>query len=153
MRTITALSIFGIMLAALAAAAPGPDVCVDMEGVTLNGYDAVAYFTEGRAVKGRADYSAEYRGAEYLFSSDQHRDMFKADPQKYAPQFGGWCAYGLALGKKFAVDGQAFEIVDGKLYLNLDKKIQQKWAEDRDNFIVDANANWPKIKHTPADQL
>ncbi len=153
MHTLATLSILGLALAPIAMADHSPQVGVDENGIILNGYDAVAYFTMNKPVKGSKEFMAVHDGAIYLFSSAKNRDAFNENPGDFAPQYGGWCAYGAALGKKFHVDGQAYEIVHGKLYVNLDKGIQKKWAGERDAFIRDADAKWPSIKKTPADEL
>ncbi|MEM1114251.1 MAG: YHS domain-containing (seleno)protein [Pseudomonadota bacterium] len=139
------------LIAGLATA--GPDTETDRDGVILSGYDAVAYFTEGKPVKGSDEYTATYNEAIYRFSSAQNRDAFKADPSRYAPQYGGFCAYGLTFGKKFPVDGKAFEIVDGKLYVNKNRRVYKTWAKDVPGHIAEANVFWPQIENIPADRL
>jgi len=153
MRTLFALTLFGLAFAPLALAGPDHSIGVDENGVILSGYDTVAYFTQNKAVKGSAEITASYKGAIYRFASSQNRDLFVKDPAKYAPQYGGWCAYGVALGKKFNVDGKAFAVLDGKLYMNLDRSIQKKWDKDRAKFIVDANSTWPGIADKSAKEL
>jgi YHS domain-containing protein len=91
-----------------------------------NGYDPVAYHTEGKPVKGNGWNVAEYEGVTYLFANKKNRKMFEADPEKYLPAYGGYCAYGVAIGKKFAIDPEVWKIENGKLYLNLDTGIQKK---------------------------
>jgi YHS domain-containing protein len=119
---------------------------VDQKGVILKGYDAVAYFTKGAPVLGSQEFSASYEGSTYLFASAANRDAFQADPARYAPQFGGFCAMGAALGKKLDVDPSQFKVVDGKLYLNVNADVFKKWATDIPGNIAQANANWPGIK-------
>ena len=153
MRTLFALALVGLAFAPLALAGLNHSIGVDENGVILSGYDAVAYFTQDKAVKGSPDITASYKGAIYRFSTKGNRDMFVKDPAKYAPQFGGWCAYGVALGKKFNVDGKAFAVLDGKLFMNLDKSIQKKWDKDRAKFIKDANETWPGIVDKSAAEL
>ncbi len=131
----------------------GHNVEVDKHGVILAGHDAVAYFTEGKPVLGSPDFTATHNGATYRFSSAENRDVFAADPERYAPQYGGFCAYGLTFGKKFEVDGKAFEIVDGKLYVNKNRKVYKKWAKDISGNISTADEKWPVIEHTPAKDL
>jgi hypothetical protein len=82
----------------------------------------------------------------YLFANKKNRKMFEADPEKYLPAYGGYCAYGVAIGKKFAIDPEVWKIENGKLYLNLDTGIQKKWAKDIPGYIKKADANWPEIK-------
>jgi YHS domain-containing protein len=119
------------------------------DGYMAHGYDVVAYFTDGNAVVGNDQYTAEYDGAKYRFASADNRDKFQANPDKYAPQLGGYCAFGTAMGRKFDGDPTAWKIVDGKLYLNLNKDIQKKWLENPAGFIRGANHNWPVIASVP----
>ena len=124
----------------------------DATGVVIHGYDPVAYFTEGRPVPGRPDLSVEHAGGKYLFASTANRDAFKAHPEKYAPQYGGFCAYGVAVGKKFDVDPSSWRVVDGKLYLNLNPEILEKWSADTNGNIRKAEENWPGIRaKAPSD--
>ncbi len=129
------------------------DMSVDDNDLAIKGYDPVAYFTDAGAVQGNPQFSATYKNAIYHFASSENRDQFKADPQAFAPQYGGYCAFGVAMGKKFETDPQAWKIEDGKLYLNLDKTVQQRWLEDTQGFIQDANTNWTSIKTVAADKL
>ncbi|MDA0128043.1 hypothetical protein OH458_08120 [Vibrio sp. MarTm2] len=129
------------------------DMSVDANDLAIKGYDPVAYFTEEGAVQGKPQFTATYKNAIYHFASSENRDQFKADPQAYAPQYGGYCAFGVAMGKKFETDPQAWKVEDGKLYLNLDKSVQKRWLEDTQGFIQDADNNWPTIKTVSADKL
>jgi YHS domain-containing protein len=129
------------------------DMSVDDNDLAIKGYDPVAYFTDAGAVQGDPQFSATYKNAIYHFASSKNRDQFKANPQTFAPQYGGYCAFGVAMGKKFETDPQAWKIEDGKLYLNLDKTVQQRWLEDTQGFIQDANTNWTSIKTVAADKL
>ena len=117
-----------------------------VEGYAVHGYDVVAYFTKGKPVAGDDRYTAEYEGATYRFSSAEHRDTFTSDPATYAPQYGGYCAFGTAMGRKFDGDPNAWAIVDNKLYLNLNKNIQARWKENVPGFIKGAENNWPLIR-------
>ena len=118
----------------------------------VHGYDVVAYFTEGEPVEGNSSYTAEHEGATYQFSSAENREKFEADPVAYAPQYGGYCAFGTAMGRKFDGDPTAWRIVDDKLYLNLNKDIQTRWLTDVPGFIRGAENNWPIIESvTDAD--
>jgi len=119
----------------------------------LAGHDAVAYFTEGKPTLGSADFTAQYESATYLFASAQNRDLFKANPDKYAPAYGGFCAYGATFGKKIDVDGKAFEIVDGQLYVNKNRRVYNTWKKDIPGNIAKADRQWKTIKDIPADQL
>ena len=115
--------------------------------------DAVAYFTENAPVEGYAGISAVYNGAIYHFSSNENRDAFNANPAKYAPQYGGFYAYGAALGKKFEIDGKAFEVLDGKLYVNKNADVYEVWSEDKADSVTTANKKWTKIEKVAAYKL
>lgn len=111
----------------------------------IKGYDPVSYFTEGKPVKGSKAFTHEYKGATWRFSSAEHRDLFAATPAKYEPQYGGWCAYAMADGKKVKIDPKAWQIYDGKLYLNYNIKIQNIWLSERAERIAAADAKWEKL--------
>jgi YHS domain-containing protein len=143
-----ALLLFGLAIgiAWLAAATALAAPYYLRDGVAADGYDTVAYFTEGKAVKGDAKFQHAWDGAKWHFSSAANRDRFAADPVKYAPQYGGFCAYGVASGYKVKVIGEAWHVRDGKLYLNYDKSVQKRWLADIPGHIAKAEDNWPKIK-------
>lgn len=130
---------------ALGAWAAGP-LNLDSRGVAIHGHDPVAYFVDGKPTKGRADMSASANGATYWFASETNRQAFKADPAKYEPQYGGYCAYGVAQGFKPDIDPNAFKVVDGKLFLNLSPAVQSRWLADVPGYIVRANENWIQLK-------
>lgn len=119
---------------------------VDAKGVAVSGYDVVAYQTVGAPTQGNASFTAKHEGATYLFSSAAHRDLFTANPAKYVPAFGGFCAMGVALEKKLDGDPTAWRVVEGKLYLNVNKDVQKKWLEDVPGHIKTAQMTWPAIK-------
>jgi YHS domain-containing protein len=145
---------FGILLLGLSAVAhAGHDTETDKNGVILAGHDAVAYFTQNKAVEGSAKFTAVYNDAIYRFSSAENRDLFSANPSKYAPQYGGFCAYGMTFGKKFEIDAKAFKVVDGKLYVNKNLDVAKAWGEDIPKHIGEANDSWPRVEHTPASEL
>lgn len=112
----------------------------------IRGYDAVAYFTESKPVKGMKDYSYTWNGAVWLFANVKNMEAFKASPEKYAPQYGGYCAYGTADGHKATTQPDAWTIVDNKLYLNYNKDVMSKWRPNQKEFILKADANWPTVK-------
>lgn len=114
-------------------------------GVAIKGYDPVAYFTDNKAVLGKAEFSAKAAGATYQFASAANRDTFVANPAKYQPQYGGYCAYGVAQGYKPDIDPQAFSIVDGKLFLNFSPKVTKRWEQDIAGHIRSANENWKSL--------
>lgn len=109
------------------------------------GYDPVAYFTEGKPVKGQDGFTFEWKGARWKFASLAHLETFKANPEKYAPQYGGYCAYGVAQGTLVKIEPDQFRIIDGKLYLNYDADVQQKWLADPTGYIKTANGRFPAL--------
>ncbi|MEM7791697.1 MAG: YHS domain-containing (seleno)protein [Verrucomicrobiota bacterium] len=111
----------------------------------IKGYDPVAYFAEAKPVKGSKKYKVEWNGANWHFVSEANKAAFEADPEAYAPQFGGFCAWAVSQGYTAGIDPDAWDIVDGKLYLNYNKSVQATWSEDKANLIEKANQNWPKI--------
>lgn len=121
--------------------------------VGVNGYDLVTYHSEKRPLRGNGNYVSVHDGVTYLFTSESNKKKFDKNPEKYLPAYGGWCAYGVAVGKKFAADPEVWEIVDGKLYLNLDSGIKKEWRKDIPGNIKKANANWKKIRDKSPDQL
>ncbi len=112
----------------------------------IDGYDVVAYFTDAKPVKGTKHFALQWNEAIWYFASADHQALFKANPQKYAPQFGGFCAYGVSKGYKVKIEPEAWDILDGKLYLNYDLDVQKTWRKDRPGYIQKANTNWIKIK-------
>jgi YHS domain-containing protein len=134
-----------LWLAMAPAAFAGSVVFVD-DGAAIRGTDPVAYFTDGRAVPGKAAFEAEWMGATWRFASAAHRDAFKTDPEKYAPQYGGFCAWAVSQGYSAPIDPAAWKIVGGKLYLNYSRSIQSRWALDRSGNIARADRNWPKVR-------
>jgi YHS domain-containing protein len=119
----------------------------------ISGYDPVAYFTDGKPVRGSGFHVTVVDGVTYAFTTAEHRKLFEANPQKYLPAYGGYCAYGLAIGKKFVTDPEVWRIVEGKLYLNLDKGIQQKWEKDIPGYIKKGDANWVTMKDKKPSEL
>lgn len=111
----------------------------------INGYDTVAYFTVGKPVKGRDDLVHEWMGAKWKFSSADNLALFKADPEKYAPQYGGYCAYGVTQDYLVKVEPEQFTVRDGKLYLNYDADVQAKWAKDPAGYIKAADAKFQQL--------
>ena len=111
----------------------------------INGHDAVAYFTVGKPVMGKDAFVFEWMGAKWKFASQANRDLFKASPEKYAPQYGGYCAYGVAQGYLVKVEPDQFTVLDGKLYLNYDADVQAKWRKDPVAYIKTADAQFPAL--------
>jgi YHS domain-containing protein len=114
--------------------------------VAIKGYDPVAYFSEKRPVPGKPEYSAAHEGAIYHFASAANRDAFAAAPAKYAPQYGGYCAFGVASGYKAPIEPDAWTVFDGKLYLNYNQQIRSRWTRDIPSHVRAADANWPKLR-------
>lgn len=114
-------------------------------GLAIHGYDPVAYFTEEKAVEGSDEFEYEWRDATWRFSSAENRDKFISMPERFAPQYGGYCAYALAQGLTVDIDPEAWTIVDDKLYLNVNKSIQRTWQQDLHRYIAQADANWPRV--------
>ena len=121
--------------------------------LAISGYDTVSYFTKGAPTKGSNKYTAAYNGAVYQFSSADNRDLFKSEPSKYAPQYGGYCAFGVTMNKKFDTDPMAWHIRGDKLYLNLNKDVQKKWLTDIPGYIETAQTNWTDIKGLTEEQI
>ncbi|MEM9160461.1 MAG: YHS domain-containing (seleno)protein [Verrucomicrobiota bacterium] len=116
-------------------------------GVAIEGYDPVAYFTEGKPAKGKKSIELEYNDAEWRFASEENRKAFEADPDKYAPQFGGYCAWAVSEGYTAGIDPDVWNIVEGKLYLNYSKKTRGQWEEDLDDNIADGHKHWARLKN------
>ncbi len=145
------------LIAAAAFAAPlamtspaladgGVYVGVNQGNVALGGYDSVSYFRgDGVPVMGSARFTVEHDGAEFHFASQENADAFQADPDAYAPQYGGHCAWAMSRGSLAPGDPQVYKIVDGKLYLNVNRQVQRMWFEDIPGFIEKANAAWTQI--------
>ncbi|MEX1251882.1 MAG: YHS domain-containing (seleno)protein [Hyphomonas sp.] len=133
------------MLLALIAAAEPAIYAGAFDDLAVQGYDRVAYFTEGKPVKGAKQVSTAWKGAEFRFASAANRDAFKADPETYAPQYAGHCAWAVSQGYTAKGDAKHWKIVDGKLYLNYNTCVQKKWERDVPGFIASANTNWPGL--------
>lgn len=137
-----------LFLTALAATATAQEKVVrnvDKQGIALAGYDAVSYFSSPTPRRGDARFAATYLGAKYLFQTAEHRDLFRANPGKYAPQFGGYCGYGASRGYLAPVDPEAYTIMDGRLILQNSKSVLERWQKDPVGFLTKADRNWPEI--------
>ena len=135
-----------LSLAALPLAGAAGAQVFATRGLALGGSDPVAYFTEGRPRRGRADFTHAWGGQTWHFASAAHRDAFAADPARHAPQYGGWCAWAAAEGYLAPTVPDAWRIVDGRLYLNASARIQRRWERDIAGFIARADANWPALR-------
>jgi YHS domain-containing protein len=113
------------------------------KSVAIKGYDAVSYFDEGMPIEGKKEYSRDWKGATWYFSSKQHAELFASNPEQYTPQFGGYCAYAASQGYLYRSDPNVWKIVDRKLYLNYDTGTQQKWTDNQSELIQLGLKNWP----------
>jgi YHS domain-containing protein len=138
------LTVCLIVLSPLAAAQKDP-VYSTWTGAAIHGYDPVAYFTEGRPVEGSRQFTHQWKGATWRFASAANRERFAQAPEKFAPQYGGYCAYGVANGYAVKIDPQAWSVVDGKLYLNYSLAVREDWKKDVPGYVRKADANWPGI--------
>lgn len=127
------------------AFAETPVYTARFSNTAVEGYDAVAYFAEGKPVKGDKVFSTEYNGAEWRFASADNLAVFKAEPEKYAPQYGGYCAWAVSQNYTARGNPQNWRIVDGKLYLNYNDEIQKRWEADIPGLIAAADKNWPGV--------
>jgi YHS domain-containing protein len=143
MRNRLVLLAFVLLLAAVPLLAIEPVFAND--GVAIDGYDAVAYFTDSKPMEGSAEHAFEWNGAKWHFASEAHRAAFAENPARYAPQYGGYCAFGVSRGYAVKVDPTAWKVVDGKLYLNYNHDVQAEWAKDVAGYIAKADANWPAV--------
>lgn len=118
---------------------------LEKEGVAIQGYDPVAYFTEKKPVKGKPEVYATYKGALYYFATKENKNMFLKEPSKYEPEFGGYCAYGVSKGKLVEIDPAAFQIVNDRLLLQYSLKIRDDFNKDTDGNLTKAKSNWPGL--------
>ncbi|MBX9902328.1 MAG: YHS domain protein [Burkholderiaceae bacterium] len=109
------------------------------------GYDLTTYFSQEKPQRGNGHHVSTYKGVTYLFANGENKKAFEASPEKYLPQYGGYCAYGASISKKFVADPEQFDIVNGKLYLNLDSKIRSIWLQNVSGRITDGDKNWKTI--------
>ncbi|PWQ95680.1 YHS domain-containing (seleno)protein [Leucothrix arctica] len=149
LKTLVLLS--GMLVSSLSFAGIATDT--NDNDVILSGYDTVSYFTKEAPVQGKSDISAVYNGAIYHFTSEDNRDAFKADPAKYAPQYGGFCAFGTSISQKIPVDPTIYEVLDGKLYVQSGAKAMELWVPEKVSRITSADKIWVEIKDIAADEL
>lgn len=119
---------------------------VDSKGLALRGYDPVAYFTAGQPRSGRPELTSTVEGATYRFASAANKAAFDKEPQRYLPQYGGFCAWAAAQGYKADADPRAWSIVDGRLFVNYSASVHRSWRAEQARFIRQGDANWPKVK-------
>lgn len=134
-------ALFALLLLSACTSIKQHPVFIDQQG-PIRGYDPVAYFTQDKAVKGKKEFSLSYQGQNWLFASDENRQMFKQNPEKYQPQYGGYCAYAMSHGFVVETDPQAFTIVDDKLYLNYSLSVRETWLKDTSGYIKSADESW-----------
>lgn len=138
------LVVIGLLLLLPLAYAGKPPVFATSDGA-IRGYDPVAYFTEGKPTKGNNDYTFEWMGEKFKFASAENLALFEADPEKYAPQYGGYCAYAVSEGYTASTVAEAWTVVDDKLYLNYSLGVRSRWAKNIPSRIDAANENWPEV--------
>ena len=145
--TLLALSFFvgAVVLGSNPARALDPVNNSLFSDVAIHGYDPVAYFNQGKPVEGSDAFTFKWRGALWRFVSAADRDAFAASPEKYAPQFGGYCAWAVSQGYTADIDPNAWKVVNGKLYLNYDKEVQKKWEANLAANISAAEVKWPAL--------
>ena len=143
-RAIAPLIAVVLCLAAGAAPAIEPVFSTTFGGA-IRGYDPVAYFTEGRPVEGRRAHRHEWMGATWSFASAENRATFAANPEKFAPRYGGYCAWAVSQGYTASIDPDAWRIVDGALYLNFSLAVREEWEQDIPGHIASADVNWPRL--------
>ena len=145
-RRLASVTVLALVVALLASGARASDpVNKDSQGLALGGYDAVAYFTEDEPVAGGREFETEWSGTKWRFSSAENKDTFLEAPEKHAPQYGGYCAYAVSKGGTANGDPTVWRMVGGKLYLNLNRGVQQLWVKDIPGNIAKADKNWPGV--------
>ncbi|MXN64335.1 hypothetical protein GR183_05420 [Stappia sp. GBMRC 2046] len=137
-----------VFIAAASFAFAGEAINGRQGGLAVKGYDVVAYFTEGRPMRGRDDLEHTWQGIRWRFATREHLATFTEDPARYAPRYGGYCAGGVAIGNLAPIDPEAFVIIEDRLYLNYDKPTRDKFAENAEESVAKANANWERIGQT-----
>jgi YHS domain-containing protein len=147
MRTFAVAAMLGVASVSLPAMLNAKPTYTGLFGsVAAGGYDVTSYFTgKGLPQKGDAKFAVSYNGATYHFATKANADRFKATPAAFAPQYGGYCAWAMAGGSKAPGDPEYYRVVGGKLYLNYNKSVQDKWSRDVPGFITKANTEWQKI--------
>jgi YHS domain-containing protein len=137
--------VFGFTLAFAAAAADRMPVNLEKNGLALQGYDPVAYFSENKPVKGQAEITATHNGATYRFASKDNKAAFESSPDRYEPAFGGYCGYGVSVNKLAPIDPTAFQLIDGRLVLQYDHDTLEHFNKDQAGNLKKAEMNWPGL--------
>jgi YHS domain-containing protein len=145
----TFLSIVLVAAATLFASA-GEVINVDKSGLALQGYDPVAYFIDGKPVKGSPEFTATHNGGRYQFASAEHRDLFNQSPAKYEPQFGGFCGYAASINKLAPIEVEYFQVLHDRLILQHNKKAWDLWHKDVEGNLKKADMNWPGLSQQKA---
>jgi hypothetical protein len=135
----------GTACLSVAAAASADPINKNGSGVAIKGYDPVAYFTQSKPVKGSPNFTHQWMGATWQFASAEDRDMFAKEPEKFAPKYGGYCAYGVSQGHTAPIDPEAWTIIEGKLYLNYSQGVKKTWSGDTNKYIDMAEKKWPEL--------
>lgn len=138
--------IFTFLLIAFTLRAQDVDIFT-IDGLAIRGYDPVAYFTENKPVKGSDKFVFTWQGVEWRFKDEKNMLVFKANPEQFAPQYGGYCAYGLSEDHKSPTEPDAFTIVDNRLYLNYNLKVKELWSKDIPGRLVKADKHWTRLKN------
>ena len=142
---LTVVMVSATLVNAPAKAGVEPFYTSYLSNVAVQGYDPVAYFTQGKPIEGSKSHTTTYKGAEFRFSSQENLKTFQADPDKYAPQYGGYCAWAVSQGYTAKGNANNWSIIDGKLYLNYSDGVQKTWESDIPGFIKNADKNWPNL--------
>jgi YHS domain-containing protein len=141
-HAIVALAALAVPLSAVAL----DPVHQNWRGIAVDGTDVVAYFQDGRPVASEAAYSFDWNGATWRFASAENRERFRAEPERFVPQYGGYCAWAVGHGYTASTDPEAWSIVEGKLYLNYSRDVQAMWEPEKAQWIERANAEWPRLR-------
>ncbi len=144
-RAVVPVLFIAALLAPAGAAWAVDPVFSTFFGGAIRGYDPVAYHTEGKPVAGKRAHRVEWKGATWSFASAENKALFEGDPEKYAPRYGGYCAWAVSNGGTASIDPDAWTIVDGKLYLNYSLGVREQWSQDIPGNVAKADVNWPKI--------
>ena len=144
-RAVVPVLFIAALLAPAGAAWAVDPVFSTFFGGAIRGYDPVAYHTEGKPVAGKRAHRVEWKGATWSFASAENKALFEGDPEKYAPWYGGYCAWAVSNGGTASIDPDAWTIVDGKLYLNYSLGVREQWSQDIPGNIAKADVNWPRL--------
>lgn len=144
MKNVTIVSAL-ILLLSVPAFAQQSEIFQTSEGA-IRGYDPVAFFNEGKALSGSKEFYYDWKGARWFFVSTDHLEMFKKDPERFAPQYGGYCAFGMADGHKAPTETDTWTIHNEKLYFNYNQKVKSTWTKNMSTLITKADKNWPLLK-------